>query len=158
MKKTERFREDIPYLPSIELLNQRAAAGWRPVALEWEREVTVVPSAATSSAPPEPATDPGPEEIPYGLRITTDCLHLEENPAETQVLKFLAELIVKDASFNEMADALNRNNFHMRDASPWTPVAVFKLVPRLIEAAPRILSGDEWAVRKQQISRVAWNS
>jgi len=158
MKNTERFREELAALPSPESLKQREAAGWRPVAIEWEREVTVMP-------PHDPAThnEPFPlgklpEEIPYGLRITTDCLHLEENPAETQVLKFLAELIVQDASFTAMADALNQRGFRTRDAISWTPVAVFKLVPRLIEAAPRILTGAEWVSRKQQLSRVAWNS
>lgn len=146
MKNVERFREEMPHLPSSDLLKQRESAGWRPVAIEWEREVTTI------------AQGPGQEEIPYGMRITTDCLHLEENPAETQVLKFLAELIVQDASFNVMADALNQRGFHTREGGPWSPVGVFKLVPRLIEAAPRILSGSEWAVRKQHLSRVAWNS
>jgi hypothetical protein len=160
MKNTERFREELSALPSPESLKQREAAGWRPVAIEWEREVTVMPSneAALQNAPSLAAPGKSPEEIPYGLRITTDCLHLEENPAEIQILKFLAELIVQDASFTAMADALNQRGFRTRDAAPWTPVAVFKLVPRLIEAAPRILSGAEWASRKHQLSRVAWNS
>ena len=158
MKNTERFREDLTALPSPESLKLREAAGWRPVAIEWEREVTVIPT--NDAAAQNELTPSGklPEEIPYGLRITTDCLHLEENPAEIQVLKFLAELIVQDASFTAMADALNQRGFRTRDASPWTPVAVFKLVPRLIEAAPRILTGAEWVSRKQQLSRVAWNS
>jgi hypothetical protein len=158
MKNTERFREDLTTLPSSESLKQREAAGWRPVAIEWEREVTVMPT--NDAAAQNELTPSGklPEEIPYGLRITTDCLHLEENPSETQVLKFLAELIVQDASFTAMADALNQRGFRTRDASPWTPVAVFKLVPRLIEAAPRILTGAEWVSRKQQLSRIAWNS
>jgi len=160
MKNSERYREEVSALPSPESLRQREAAGWRPVAVEWEREVTVMPTsdAATQSGPSPSNPGKTPEEIPYGLRITSDCLHLEENPAETQVLKFLAELIVQDASFTAMADALNQRGFRTRDASPWTPVAVFKLVPRLIEAAPRILSGAEWASRKQQLSRVVWNS
>jgi hypothetical protein len=32
------------------------------------------------------------------------------------------------------------------------------MTPRLIEVAPRILSGVEWETRKKQLSRVAWNS
>jgi hypothetical protein len=160
VKNTERFREDLSALPSPDSLKQREAAGWRPVAIEWEREVTVMPTQEASSQSdlsPSASTKP-PEEIPYGLRITTDCMHLEENPAEILVLKFLAELIVQDASFTAMADALNQRGFRTRDGSAWTSVAVFKLVPRLIEAAPRILSGAEWANRKQQLSRIAWNS
>lgn len=146
MKSIERFREEVPHLPNAEMLRQREAAGWRPVAIEWEREVATIPPAAV------------PEEIPYGLRITADCLHLEENPAETQVLKFLAELIVQDASFTAMADALNQRGFRTRDGGNWTPILVFKLVPRLIEATPRLLSGTEWASRKKNLSRVSWNS
>jgi hypothetical protein len=98
------------------------------------------------------------EEIPYGMRIAADCHHLEENPSEMQILKFLAELIVQDASFNAMADALNMRGFRTRDARAWTAAGVFKLTPRLIEIAPRILSGQEWETRRKQLSRVTWNS
>jgi hypothetical protein len=101
---------------------------------------------------------PPAEEIPYGMRIASDCHHLEENPSEMQILKFLAELIVQDASFNAMADALNTRGFRTRDARAWTAAGVFKLTPRLIEIAPRILSGQEWESRKKQLSRVTWNS
>jgi len=160
MKNTEHFREELSILPSAESLKQREAAGWRPVAIEWEREVTVMPSNAVDAqaALSPAAAGRAPEEIPYGLRITTDCLHLEENPAETQVLKALAELIVQDASFAAMAEGLNQRGFRTRDGGPWNSVGVFKLIPRLIEAAPRILSGAEWASRRQQLMRVAWNS
>lgn len=160
MKSSERFREELSALPTADSLKQREAAGWRLVALEWEREVTVMPpsEATAQDTPSSSAAAKAPEEIPYGLRITTDCLHLEENPAETQVLKSLAELIVQDASFAAMADGLNQRGFRTRDGSPWSSVGVFKLIPRLIEAAPRILSGAEWASRRQQLMRVAWNS
>jgi hypothetical protein len=158
VKNFERFREELPHLPGQELLKQREAAGWRPIAIEWEREITTIPTAAAPAERSSGGQEASLEEIPYGLRITSDCLHLEENPAEIQVLRFLAELIVQDASFKAMADALNQRGFRTRDNSLWTPIAVFKLVPRLIEATPRILSGAEWASRKQQLSRIAWNS
>ncbi len=57
-----------------------------------------------------------------------------------------------------MAAALNQRDFRARDGRPWTAATVFKLTPRLIEVAPRILSGQEWESRKKQMSRVAWNS
>ncbi len=57
-----------------------------------------------------------------------------------------------------MAAALNQRDFRARDGRPWTAATVFKLTPRLIEVAPRILSGREWESRKKQMSRVAWNS
>ena len=101
---------------------------------------------------------PSVEEIPYGTRIATDCLHLEDNPSEVQVLNHLAAMIVQDLSYNHMAEALNQRGFHTREGKPWTALAVFKLTPRLIEVAPRILSGAEWETRKKQLSRVTWNS
>jgi len=57
-----------------------------------------------------------------------------------------------------MADALNIREYRTRDGRPWTTASVFKLTPRLIEVAPRILSGTEWEARRKQISRVSWNS
>jgi hypothetical protein len=75
-----------------------------------------------------------------------------------QTLKFLAELIVQDVSFTSMADALNVRDYRTRDSHPWTAASVFRLIPRLIDVAPRILAGSEWESRKKQLSRVAWNS
>ena len=70
----------------------------------------------------------------------------------------LAEMVVQDLSYTRMADSLNQGGFHTRSGQPWTPLAVFKLTPRLIEVAPQILSGAEWEDRKRQLTRVAWNS
>jgi hypothetical protein len=153
MKKIEWIREALSAWPNPEYLNQREAAGWRIVAVEWEREVQAEAAAAAASA--ELAQG---EEIPYGTRIANDCLYLEENPTEMQVLNHLAEMVVQDLSYKRMADSLNERAFHTRDGKPWTALAVFKLTPRLIEVAPRILSGAEWENRKRQLSRVAWNS
>jgi Recombinase len=151
MRKIEWIRETVSAWPSPEYLKQREAAGWRMVAVEWEREVQAESAAAST----ELARG---EEIPYGTRIANDCLHLEENPTEMQVLNHLAEMIVQDHSYQRMADSLNERALRTRDGKPWTALAVFKLTPRLIEVAPRILSGAEWENRKRQLSRVAWNS
>ena len=151
MKKIEWIREALSVWPSADYLKQRETAGWRLAAVEWEREVEAEPAARSGPLAPG-------EEIPYGTRIASDCLHLEENPTEMQVLNHLAEMIVQDHSYNHMADSLNQRAFHTRDGRPWTALAVFKLTPRLIEVAPRILSGAEWGNRKRQLSRVAWNS
>jgi hypothetical protein len=152
MKKIEWMREDLSDWPTPEYVKQKEAAGWRLIAVEWEREVEV----ASQSEHPEKAGSI--EEIPFGTRIADDCLHLEDNPSEVQMLNYLAEMIVQDVSYNHMAEALNQREFRTRDAKPWTALAVFKLTPRLIEVAPRILSGAEWETRKKQLSRVAWNS
>jgi hypothetical protein len=151
MKKMEWIREAVSVWPSAEYLKQRETAGWRMVAVEWEREVEAEPAARSEGLA-------AGEEIPYGTRIASDCLHLEDNPTEMQVLNHLAEMIVQDQSYNRMADSLNQRAFRTREGKPWTALAVFKLTPRLIEVAPRILSGAEWENRKRQLSRVAWNS
>ena len=150
MKKMEWVREALTSLPSAEYLKQREAAGWHVAAVEWEREVPTETAASGQLLPGE--------EIPYGTRIANDCLHLEENPTETQVLNHLAEMVVQDQSYKDMADSLNQRGLRTREGKPWTALAVFKLTPRLIEVAPRILSGAEWENRKRQLSRVAWNS
>jgi len=153
MKKIDHIREKVRILPTSQYLSKMHDAGWNLVALEWEREVEV------SGEPPEPTVEEvGSEEIPFGLRIATDCRHLEDDPLEMQTLKFLTELIVQDVSFKSMADALNIREYRTRDGRPWNAATVFKLTPRLIEVAPRIISGNEWDKRKEQISRVTWNS
>jgi hypothetical protein len=152
VKKIDRMREKVSILPTSVYLSKMHDAGWSLVALEWEREVE-------SSAQPEEREAPvASEEIPFGLRIASDCRHLEDDPLEIQTLKCLAEMIVQDISFTSMADALNVREYRTRDGRPWTAAGVFKLTPRLIDVAPRLLSGAEWESRKKQLSRVTWNS
>jgi hypothetical protein len=150
MKKIEWTRDTLSNWPGSDYVQQKESSGWRLSAIEWQRE------AETSASPLSDARIG--EEIPYGTRISGDCLHLEENPSEIEVLNRLAEMIVQDLSYNRMADSLNQGGFHTRSGQQWTPLAVFKLTPRLIEVAPRILSGAEWDTRKRQLARVAWNS
>jgi hypothetical protein len=153
MKKIDRIREKVTILPTSVYLSKMHDAGWSLVALEWEREIEI------SGKPEEPVAEQlGSEEIPFGLRIAADCRHLEDDPLETQTLKFLAEMIIQDISFSSMADALNIREYRTRDGHPWSAARVFKVVPRLIDVAPRLLSGSEWDSRKKQLSKVAWNS
>lgn len=152
MKKHERIRERVTILPTSMYLSKMHDAGWTLVALEWEREIE-------TSGTPEPSDEPiGTEEIPFGLRIAADGHHLEDDPLEMQTLKFLAELIVQDVSFRSMADALNARDYRSRDGRPWNAASIFRLIPRLIEVAPRILSGAEWASRKKELTHISWNS
>lgn len=153
MKKIEWTRDILSAWPSYEFVKQKEAAGWRLAAVEWQRET----EAGSQLDSPAEGSRFG-EEIPFGTRIAGDCLHLEENPSEMEILNCLAEMIVQDLSYQRMADALNQREFRTRDGKFWSPLAVFKLTPRLIEVAPRILSGPEWEIRKKQLSRVAWNS
>jgi hypothetical protein len=149
MKKIETMRDAVSEWPSAEYVKNHLDAGWRLTAVEWQREVEVAI---------EPVSGGAIEEIPYGTRIASDCLHLQENSAEMQVLNYLAEMVVQDLSYTRMAASLNERSFRTRDGKPWTALAVFKLTPRLIEVAPRILTGSEWESRKRQLARVAWNS
>ena len=152
MKKIDRIRETVSILPTSTYLSKMHDAGWSLVALEWEREVEM------SGEPPEPTAQPEYEEIPFGLRIAADGRHLEDDPLEMQTLRFLTEMIVQDVSFKSMADALNIREYRTRDGHSWNAATVFKLTPRLIEVAPRILSSAEWESRRKQLSRVTWNS
>src|SRR5450755_2578504 len=156
MKKVDRIREKVTILPTSVYLSKMHDAGWSLVALEWEREIEI--SGGPNVNADDSLVEAGSEEIPFGLRIAADGRHLEDDPLETQTLKFLAEMIVQDISFNSMADALNVREYRTRNGQPWSPASVFKLVPRLIDVAPRLLSGSEWQSRKEQLRKVAWNS
>ena len=152
MKKIDHMRERVTILPTSSYLSKMHDAGWTLVALEWEREVE------TSSSPEPEQPLAASEEIPFGLRVSSDCQHLEDDPLEMQTLRFLAEMIVQDISFTSMADALNVREYRTRDGRTWTAAGVFKLIPRLIDVAPRLLSGSEWESRKKQLTHVIWNS
>lgn len=75
-------------------------------------------------------------EVPFGLRVTDDCVHLEENGVERGALVQMLDLIARDKSLSEVARELNRVGYRTRAGSPWTQTAVFNMLPRLIEAAP----------------------
>ena len=85
MGKLERLREVVAGLPSPEYVAEQAAEGWRLVAVEWERE-------ARGS---EKESSRVKEEIPFGLKVSKDCLHLEDDPAETATLLLVLEMIVE---------------------------------------------------------------
>ncbi len=148
MVKTERVHEMVEGPLHPEHIRQRTAAGWKLVGLEWEREIEVEGSEGRADF----------EDVPFGLKVAADCRHLEENSEEMEVLKLLMVMIVQDISLGRMAEELNQRDLRMRDGSPWNPVAVFKVLPRVIEAGPKILSSEEWASRRKQVARVAWNS
>ena len=137
----QRLREILTTSLTAEYVARRAQDGWTPVAVEWERQ------SAGDADPPADAI----EEIPYGLQVASDCRHLEENPAEKQVLVLMMEQIVQDQPLSRVAEELNRHGHGTRQGTKWTPVAVFNLLPRLIEAGPRIFSSEEWADRREQL-------
>ena len=145
MSKLQRVRE-VPSGPlSQEYVSQKNKEGWKLTAVEWEREVD------------ESAAQSGPltEEVPYGLRVSADCSHLEENAAEKQALVLMMDLIVQDAPLSLVAEELNRKGFRTRAGANWTPGSVFDMLPRLIQVGPRIFSSTEWAARTRHLFRIA---
>ena len=77
MAHFERIRDVVSGPFSSSLMQQRTAAGWQLVSIEWRRELP------GDEAPSEGAFN---EDIPYGLRISDDCQRLEFDPRERMVL------------------------------------------------------------------------
>jgi hypothetical protein len=144
MARLDRVREVVKGLPDPVYLAQRSEAGWRLVALEWER-------VADSETPERPVIR---EEVPYGLRISDDCFHLEENPEELQVLMLMMEEIVQDNPLSKVVSALNAAGFRTRDGGAWDAVGVFNMLPRLIDVGPRIFSAEEWELRRRRLFKM----
>jgi hypothetical protein len=134
--RVEHFRETLSEPLTERYLKKRADEGWRLVAVEWQRE--------TERARWEP--EELWQEIPYGLRVTSDGQHLEWNPAEIRALELMLDLIKLDSSVSRIADELNRQGLRTRQGARWTQVIVFDLLPRLIEAAPQIRRNPPAAV------------
>ena len=140
MANEERLRETIAGRLDPDYLRQREAAGWRLAAVEWVRERET----------PQPAPAPR-EEVPYGMRVGPDCAHLEEDASETQAMLLMLEMIVQEIRLPQVAAELNRRGFRTRSGGDWNPVAVFNLLPRLIEVGPRIFSSAEWIERRPRV-------
>ena len=136
--QTERIRQTVSGPISLKDIEEFQRQGWKATAIEWQREV-----------PGESAT-PGVEGPPYGLRVGDDCLSLEEHPDEAKILVTMMELLIQDGPYSSIAQELNRRGFATREGSTWNPVSVFKMLPRLIEAGPKIFSSEEWRRRRQQ--------
>jgi hypothetical protein len=141
----ERIRDVVsgPFSPDI--MQQRTAAGWQLVSIEWRRE-------RPGSAPPfEGAFD---EDIPYGLRISDDCTRLEVEPREHQALVLMMELLVQDFPLSSVVSDLNEKGFRTRAGKPWSRITVFDMLPRLIEVGPSLFSSEEWEQRRQKFARM----
>jgi hypothetical protein len=143
MARVERIREALAGSVDAEHMRQRTEAGWRLVALEWQREIQGE----------EAESEVMIQEVPYGLRVSTDCLHLEEDPDEKNALMMMMELMVREDPFSQISTELNQRGFRTRNGSSWTPVSVFNMLPRLIEVGPKIFSSEEWEARKERLMK-----
>jgi len=142
----ERVRDIISEPFSPDVIRQRTAAGWQMVSIEWRRELP------DQEAPTEGGVFA--EEIPFGLKISDDCKRLEVHPQEHQALMIMMEGLVQDFSYSAIVSDLNEKGFRQRDGRPWSRIAVFNMVPRLIEVGPRFFNSDEWDKRRKAFVRV----
>jgi hypothetical protein len=140
MPKLERARDFMTAAPSPEYFNTKLAEGWRLVAVEWERG---------ASAKAETL-----EDVPFGLRVASDCKRLEDDPEEVEVLVLMMEVIVQDGPLSQAAKVINDRGFRTRDGEKWSPKALFYLLPRLIEIGPRLCTSEEWVERRKHLFNV----
>src|SRR5436309_3291588 len=126
MAKHERVRDFMTSAPSADYFREKAAEGWKLVAVEWERG---------STSPREPI-----EDLPFGLRVASDCRRLEANPEEMEILNMMLEVVVQDGPLSRAAEMINDRGFRTRDGEKWSSTALFYLLPRLIEVGPRLCS------------------
>jgi hypothetical protein len=144
MPNKETLREPVAAVPDAAHISAKAADGWRLVALEWERD----------AAAAQPKAQSWSEDIPYGLRASDDTATLVENPAEIQSIILALDMIVDDLPLSQIAAEMNSRGHRMRNGQPWTPTALFTLLPRMIEMSPRLFSADKWVKRRQTLQRV----
>jgi hypothetical protein len=134
----DRSRQVLPGPLDWEQVKSYQNEGWRVAAIEWERDVESSEHTATI------------EPTPYGLRVGHDCTELEEDPNEREVLVSMMELMIQDGPYSFVAEELNRRGYVTRGGGKWSAVSVFEMLPRLIEAGPKIFSSPEWHERRQR--------
>lgn len=144
----QRIRDLITGELTLDYLVQRSAAGWKIASIDWVREA---PSEMAVSLPTVETASTEP--VPYGLQIAKEGQFLEENPLEATVLMMILEQIVKEKRISEIAIELNHAGHRTREGTPWSPTAVFNLLPRLIEAGPSILKSRDWSERRTEAAK-----
>ena len=137
MRQGDRFREILSGPIREEAVQERAAQGWRPVAIEWEKVDSGEGSGGVL------------EEVPFGLKVAGDHIHLEENPVEVEAMLVILEGIVAEWPMSWIAADLNRRGNTMRNGMEWTQSTVFDLLPRLIEFGPRLFNREDWVDRRR---------
>jgi len=157
MSNSERIHESCNGSIDPKYVRERQEAGWKLVGVEWERETLVqnpapteIPETRLASAAGVPLT----QHAPYGSSVVPEGSRLEENPEEMQFLFAVMELIIQDISITKVAEELNRRGFHTRAGNAWGPVAIFNLLPRLVELTPRIFRSEEWVERRKHLTPV----
>lgn len=93
------------------------------------------------------------EVVPFGLRVADDCVHLEQEPRENDVLMLTLEFIIQDLPLSRVAEELNKLGYRTRTSARWNAASVFELLPRLIESGPRLFTSEEWVKRRSRVFR-----
>jgi hypothetical protein len=145
MQRTERIRRLVSGRVTWDDIQKFQSEGWRLLALEWERDVPEGDEAAS--------VERDRENPPFGLRVSTDCATLVEERSENEALLAMMELIIQDGPYSSVAEELNRRGYRTREGLKWSPVSVFEMLPRLIDAGPRLLASENWHRRKQEHQR-----
>jgi hypothetical protein len=154
VSNSERIHESCNGSLDPQYVRERQDAGWRLVGVEWEREVPAHESAGADSLQVGAPRASIAQDAPFGSRVVPEGSRLEENPDEMQFMFSVMELIIQDISITKVAEELNRRGFHTRSGNPWGPVAIFNLLPRLVELTPRIFRSEEWVERRKNLTPV----
>jgi hypothetical protein len=141
-----RIRDLVSAPLTLDYFQQRQADGWVLAAVEWVRE-----SVGSDSPKATPTAETGTEELPYGFRIADDCTHLERDEREMETIELIFEKVVAGWRPTQIAEELSRRGLTTRQQRPWTPGAVFELLPRLIELSPGMLKRPEWPARRKNL-------
>lgn len=132
MVKKERQRETVKALPTPDDVRARAEDGWQLVAVEWQREV-------------EEIEEDSWHQTPYGLVTDEGEQRLRPHQGEEEALRVMLAMVIDDNnSLAQVADELNRRGLRTRDGGHWSQGAVFNMLPRLVDAAPRIFDSPAW--------------
>jgi hypothetical protein len=136
MARTERWRESVSELPTEEEVRRRAEQGWKLAAVEWRREAA-------------DRDEPGLPETPYGLCTPEGGTELDARRDEQEALRLMLGLVIDDRnSLAAVAHELNRRGFRTRAGGPWSPSAVFSMMPRLVEVAPSIFARPDGSTQR----------
>ncbi|MEM9555220.1 MAG: hypothetical protein AAGC60_13275 [Acidobacteriota bacterium] len=134
-------REDLERPLTAEQLEARRRAGWQAVTVVWRREA-------------DAAASPRRCEVPYGLRVAADPRHLEDDPAEMEVLRLILAGVVRDCPLSEIAADLDARGYHRRDGGRWTQSDLFEMLPRVVDEAPTIYASDAWQAERHRLRAV----
>lgn len=131
MARIERWHERVSELPTADELREREREGWKIAAIEWQRE----------AAAEQRGDETRRAETPYGLLTPAGDTELAPSPAEEEALRLMLRMVIDDRNTLAMvATELNRRGFRTRGGRSWSPRAVFDMLPRLVEVAPRFFA------------------